>query len=305
VPTLPSAEPPSNTRVRLEGQRLADALAVPAVVAAKAHGKEAQGLIQSLIEALDLPVKGPLPIASLKEARRGTFRLQVGDHRFEVYPRSGGIKYRNAELYRLSERAPGESAPPDSALQPRAHGDLRRLAAARLIDLEQIDEADVHVSHQRSRSGERSSDGFKAGSLSTIDSRLDFTRRLGGLRVAGNGVRFVYGNDLRLYGCEIVWRSVRIPEAKEPLAVDRSGALAGFAEAVEEHARLGARVELLQAELVYADPGPTQVLTQLEPTYLFLYRVRTPIADRKDDFIVSKKRFLSIPALKATRGEGR
>ena len=299
-PSRPATQASPASRVRLEAQRIPDSLAAPEVAIRRLSREDAQQRIRSLIQALELPVEKALTAGRLQETKRGIARLRAGDHRFDVYLESGGIQYQSAELYRLTEAAGGESTPSLDALVARARRDLERLAAAKLIERDQIDERDVHVSHQRSRSAERSKDGLQLGRLVTLDSRLDFTRRLGELRVAGNGVRLIYGNDQKLYGCEIVWRPVRLPERKVPVAVSGGEALAVFREAVEEHRRQDSVVDLLQAELVYVDPGPTQGAAQLDPTYLFLYRVRTPIPEMKDEYIVGKKLQFSIPALKPT-----
>ena len=299
-PSKPS--PPSQTRPRAEvaltNQRIPESLGARPVVGARLTGEQLQERLATLIKALELPVRMEQLSEEAGSSKRDRHRFRAGDHKFEVFPESSGIKYENRELYRVAPKA-GEEVPSDQAMTTRAARDLDRLAAARLIELAELDRENPHISHQRARSAERSQEGVKVGTLSTLDTRLDFTRRIEGIRVAGNGVRLIYGNDQRLYACEIVWRPILAAEQKLPLAITREQALSDFREAVDEHTRQGAEVELLQAELVYVDPGPKERVATLDPTYLFLYRVRTPIPDKKDEYIVSKKMLYSVPALKA------
>ncbi|SRR6266496_113897 len=279
----------------LEQQAIPTSLSALQVVGKPLTAEEAAAQVQGLIKALNLRAITP-KLQRGKE--RETYSFRAPGHTFKVFAQSGVLKYRTEELYRLSPHQEGENAPPRETVLSWAERDLKRLAAANFLTLDELDRQNIHISHQSSRTATRDGEKVQLGKLSVLDSRIDFTRRIGELRVAGNGVGFIYGNDGRLHGLEIVWRRVRSLREKMPLAVSKEQALSAFRETTEPSRKLGSTVDLLQAELVYGDPSPRRQIGSLQPAYFFLYRVRTPIEGRTNEFVVGKKRLLVLRAVK-------
>jgi len=279
----------------LDKQRIPDSLAVlepaPGLTATQALER-----MRGLSQALGLPFRRGT-LSSSSTADSNVFRLRVDRHRFAVYQASGAIQYRHPDLYRLGPDAAQAGLPSQDSLLARADRDLAKLATVGLIDSSAIDRENVHITHQMTQSAERAKGRVTVGKPVVLDNRIDFARRIGPLRVAGNGVRLTYGNDLRLLGVDLTWRSLRQGDHQRPVAVSREEAIRLFRERVGVHVQLGSTVDLLQAELVYADPGPRKRLPRFVPAYVFLYRVRSPAEGKNDVFVVGKKRLLTLAAV--------
>jgi hypothetical protein len=59
----------------------------------------------------------------------------------------------------------------------------------------------------------------------------------------------------------------------------------------------GSLVEVSVNELVYRDPSTRDAVSFLEPGFLFVYQVKTPLPDRPGVFAVSKKLQGFVPAV--------
>lgn len=281
----------------LQSQSIPDAVPLFAVTQNRLDEEGALERVKAVAKALDLVVELDA-LRYTKTSRSDVFRFRDRDHKFTVFASAGSIRYRNRLLYLADPDEGAVEAPAEEKVIQRAERDLQRLASVGLLDPEQIDRKNIHVTHQETQSGTKEGGKVKIGPVLTLDTRVDFTRQIGQLRVAGNGVRLIYHHKGSLAGLDLAWREVKSIKQDVPLAVGRDEAIKMFRDQVALYTRSGSTVDLMQAELVYPDLKPRDDLRLLIPGYLFMYRVRTPVPELKGEFVVGKKRFILLPAVK-------
>ena len=108
-------------------------------------------------------------------------------------------------------------------------------------------------------------------------------------------MRFVFTPQGQLASLNLMWRDLEADGKKYPRRLDLEEAKKQFEGSIK--VPNNARVEVSVSELVYLDPSPRDPVTFLEPGYLFVYVVKTPLEDRKDVFAVSRKLPLFVPAI--------
>lgn len=255
--------------------------------------------VQRLAQALGIPLD-TLNMVQRVDSVEEVMRLSYEQYRFKVYLPSGMISFRDTTLYNSTSEAEAQAGPlsEDEAVE------LARTVSLVLIDAGLVNESELLFEAPRISFRK---EGEVAGAVQgqqgrpqlqpsrRMDARVFVARVLVGVGVSGQGIRFTFSNTGRLTGLDFLWRELRLDhETSYALRMDMAGAMNRFEQSIDVPAE--SNVNVLVNELVYYDPSMRDPLNYLEPVYLFVYVVKTPIRDQ-DEFIVSKKLHHVIPAV--------
>jgi hypothetical protein len=226
-------------------------------------------------------------------------RIKDGRYRLKVYVPSGMVKFRDTKLYNQD--------PEDEKLLPvmsdeeavRKTRDLMKsLAQAELLEADQLLDSDVHISHRREQDvrganqGERGRPDIRPAPMA--DTRVFVPRAVNGVGISGHGVQITYSKGGQVAGLDLYWRDLafEVPPLRIRFSLDE------VKKRFEESLVLprNAQVEVQASDLVYFDPSKRDPVAFLEPAFLFVYRVRTPLPD-SEEFAVSKVLHAVIPAV--------
>ena len=273
--------------------------------------------IEARIRALAASVAPGFDLARARMATVAdgeTIEYSYGPHRVKVYPRSGMMKYANRAAY--------NAIPPDFEKQRAVREEralliarelVERLAAHGLIDQTEILWHAPHVYYRKL--GEDVGGPVGGGRPPTsapprdMDTRVFLSRLKDGVPVSGHGVRIVINPDEKIASVNLMWRDVEKSSKTYRTDGDMARARQRFERALA--VSKGARVDVLVDEFVYLDPSPRDPVAFLEPGFLFVYVVRTPLAGKPGVFAVSKKLhwflgatehgLLQVPSLRKAR----
>jgi hypothetical protein len=227
--------------------------------------------------------------------------LRVGDGRYllKVYVPSGMVKFRDTNLYNQDsedERPLPVMGDEDALGKTRAL--LNRLAEAGLVQSDQLFYNGVRISHRKEQGARGAKQGEKGRPESSpavnADTRVFVPRAVNGVGVSGHGVQVTYTKGGQVAALDLYWRDLAFeaPPLRVRLPLDEAK------RRFEESLLLprNAQVEVLASDLVYFDPSKRDPVAFLEPAYLFVYRVKTPLA-ASEEFAVSKVLHRVIPAV--------
>jgi hypothetical protein len=223
-----------------------------------------------------------------------------GTRRWKVYPRSGMIKYVDQTLYnRLPAGLASRRALSEDEATSAAKRLIHRLASAGLIDEAQVlwDAPHVYYSRMQGSTG-RPKNGTakrKTTPIRDVDTRVFLPRIVNGIPVSGDNVRIVFTPRGEVSSLNLMWRDVQIGPKNYRRTLDMDRAKETFQRSLR--APQGSLVEVSVNELVYRDPSTRDAVSFLEPGFLFVYQVKTPLPDRPGVFAVSKKLQGFVPAV--------
>jgi hypothetical protein len=229
-----------------------------------------------------------------------TREYRDGTRRWKVYPRSGMIKYVDQTLYnQLPARLASQRVLSEVEAISGAKRLIRRLANAGLIDEAQILWNAPHVYYSRMQgSTGRPKNGKaerKTTPLRNVDTRVFLPRIVNGIPVSGDNVRIVFTPGGQVSSLNLMWRDLHIGQKNYRRTLDMEHAKDTFQRSLR--APQGSLVEVIVNELVYRDPSTRDAVSFLEPGFLFVYVVKTPLRDRPGVFAVSKKLQGFMPAV--------
>lgn len=268
-------------------------------LSSKADKELMERKISAMAEALAVDFK--LTDAHIKLSPDGETAVYFyGPHRFKAYPYAGMVKYSNRRLYNAIPQD-FENRP---AVEPDKAVGLARELVERLAEKGLLDKSEVLIQapHVYFRKLGQDTGGPEGGGQPAesapphnMDTRVFLSRVVQGVPVSGNGLRFVFTPQGQLASLNLMWRDLEADGKKYPRRLDLEEAKKQFEGSIK--VPNNARVEVSVSELVYLDPSPRDPVTFLEPGYLFVYVVKTPLEDRKDVFAVSRKLPLFVPAI--------
>ncbi len=220
--------------------------------------------------------------------------------RWKVYPRSGMIRYEDLRLYNAIPKdfATRQALSEEKAIS-LARDIVRRLEAGGVINRSEVlwDASQVYFSKLQGSTGrpERGPAEPKLTEVYNLDTRVLLPRIKEGVPVSGDNLRLVFNADGRVASLNLMWRDLKTGPQAYRRRVDMNGAKEQFERAL--NVPRGSRVEVSANELTYFDPSPRDPVAFLEPVYLFVYTVRTPIKEKPGVFSISKKLWRVIPAV--------
>lgn len=272
----------------------------------EARGLTKEGLESKLTRlARALNVRSDFSRAKLKVAKDGETSVYSDQaHRWKVYPRSGMIKYQDVTVY---NKIPRGFASSEALSEERAMGHARELVK-RLNDAGVISESEIlwdapHVYFSKLQgSTGRPRRGFAQPQVTKVyhlDTRVFLPRIREGVPVSGDNLRLVFTSEGRLASLNLMWRDLTIGRETYQRRIDMNRAKEQFERSLKVPD--GSRVEVSVNELTYFDPSPRDPVAFLEPVYLFVYTVKTPIKEKPGVFSVSKKLSKVIPAIEHGR----
>lgn len=221
-------------------------------------------------------------------------------HKWKVYPRSGMISYEDAQLYNA---IPRDFATRQALSEERAKG-LARDMVKRLHDGGLINQSEVlweatrvyssklQGSTGRPRRGDAQPEKT---SVYNLDTRIFLPRIREGVPISGDNLRLVFTPEGKMASLNLMWRDLQSDPRLFQRRIDMNRAKEEFERSLKVPA--GSRVEVSVNELTYYDPSPRDPVAFLEPVYLFVYTVKTPIKGKPGIFSVSKKLSTLIPAV--------
>ena len=272
------------------------AFAVPARKEGAGDAASLEKRALSLAAALGRPLPAGKAPQRKRDAAGEVLRLTGGSTRLKVYLPSGMVRFRDSRYYNR-EDLPGEPLGRERAVA-ESRRILSKVAAAGLLSEKELLYDAVRLSSRMAQSGPGAPEGStgrkKFDPARAVDTRVFVPRVLSGVAVSGQGVRLTFAPGGRLAGLDLLWRELGVEAEAQPLAVTPGQARERFEKAVS--APPGASVNVSVNELVYYDPSMREPVGFLEPAYLFVYEVRTPIAGR-DEFRVSKRLHHVVSAL--------
>jgi hypothetical protein len=272
---------------------------IPLLIADATSGDKSEGKMAAIAKVLGVRLN--FERTKTKNAKDGETREYFdGTRRWKVYPRSGMIKYIDQPLYNTLEAGLGSrrALSEDDAMAV-AKRLIHGLASAGLIDEAQVlwDAPHVYYSRTQGSTG-RPKNGTakrKTTSIRDVDTRVFLPRIVNGIPVSGDNVRIVFTPRGRVSSLNLMWRDLQIgpKNYRRTLAMERAK------ETFERSLRApqGSLVEVSVNELVYRDPSTRDAVSFLEPGFLFVYVVKTPLRDRPGVFAVSKKLQSFVPAI--------
>ncbi len=266
-----------------------------ALALAATEGGVSQATAEEKARALAKVLDVSLDSDRLERGRDGTgevAHLRSGRHLFTVLLPSGMARYRDLGRHNrtLATDSPAPALAPEKAMG-MARSLIGRLARAGLVSSDELQLELARVSH---RKGATDAGPTSRGEPQVLDTRVFVPRVIDGLGVSGHGVQFTFANNGELTAVDLRWRELRGAQERRSLAVTLEAARERFEGALE--VSVDSRVEVTVSDLVYYDPSPRDPVAFLEPAYLFVYRVLTPIED-SEEFIVSKLLHEVIPAV--------
>jgi hypothetical protein len=220
--------------------------------------------------------------------------------RWKVYPRSGMIRYEDVQSYNVIPKDfATKQAPSEEKAMALARDIVERLDNARVINRSEIlwDAPRVYYSKLQGSTG-RPQRGKAEPELTAIyntDTRVFLPRIKEGIPVSGDNLRLVFTPEGRLASLNLMWRDLKTGPQTYQRRLDMSQAREEFERSL--NVPRGSRVEVSVNELTYFDPSPRDAVAFLEPVYLFVYTVKTPIKEKPGVFSISKKLSRVIPAV--------
>lgn len=248
-----------------------------------------------------LGVRFNLERTNTKSPRDGETReYRDNTRRWKLYPRSGMIKYVDQTLYnQLPARLASQRFLSETEAISAAKLLVRRLANAKLLDEAQVLWNAPHVYYSKMQGSTGRPKNGKATRRTTpvrnVDTRVFLSRIVNGIPVSGDNIRIVFTPGGRVSSLNLMWRDLHIGQKNYRRTLDMERAKDTFQRSLR--APQGSRVEVLVNELVYRDPSTRDAVSFVEPGYLFVYSVKTPLPDRPGVFVVSKKLQAFVPAV--------
>ena len=228
--------------------------------------------------------------------------LWLGDdrHRFKVYVPSGMVIYRDRKTHNRSfPEDQDKYLPGREKVLEWAKKTVKSLEGKGLVDARQLLMEAAHISHRMENQAAGATQGQKGqpkiASPRPMDTRIFFARAIDGIGVSGHGLQLTFTHQGVLTGLDLLWRDVTLEEGRYPVKHGMEEARRIFEKSFAEVAP-GTLVKVFANELVYFDTSQRDPLSFLEPSYLFVYTVRTPLPGRKD-YAVSKKLHFRLAAV--------
>ncbi len=276
---------------------------IPLLLADPASGDKSESKMAAIAKVLGVRLN--FEKTKTKNPRDGETREYFdGTRRWKVYPRSGMIKYVDQTLYNRLPAGPASrrALSGDEAIAATKRL-IRRLASVGLIDEAQVlwDAPHVYNSRMQDSTG-RPKNGIgkrKTTAVRDVDTRVFLPRIVNGIPVSGDNVRIVYTPRGEVSSLNLMWRDVQIGPKNYRRTLDMDRAKDTFQRSLR--APQGSLVEVSVNELVYRDPSTRDAVSFLEPGFLFVYTVKTPLPDRPGVFRVSKKLQSFVPAVEHDR----
>jgi hypothetical protein len=245
---------------------------------------------QRLSAALQLNAR---PVRESADVARGVARFRADTHHFfEVSERSNYVRYSNQALqYGSVTREPPDSARAVSLVRTL----LGRLEGRGLLRTSEVMWDQPEISHAYEEGAPAMGSLQAASPPRRVDTRVKYYRAVNGVPISGSFVRAVLNDAEDLTGLTISWRPLVPDQDERPVVSSKDDARGKFEAEIGSEPTAGT-VDVMVNEYVYHDPSPHDPVAFLEPGYLFIYTVRTPVPDATGEFVVSKKMYRFYPA---------
>jgi hypothetical protein len=256
---------------------------------------EPQGVVQRAAMALNLREGFAF---EKRDPAREVSRFRAGTHVIEVGERNGVLKYTDLATY---NRDAGSEPPDRSRGIDLGKSLIEQLERQGLLNQQEILWDQPVVSHRFRQQGPGGTPGEPVqhpGTERKMDTRVTYYRAINGIPVSSSEIRMTFTDRETLAALRMDWRQLEV-DSKSSIDVRLS-----FEEARTkfetlpdwDHLQAGTYVNVFANELVYWDPPPSGLAHSLDPAYYFLYVVKSPVIDGRDEFVVSKKLKKIMPA---------